>query len=360
MYLLELWKPLKYYNSTTGNITNYNSIEVSYSGKFRYVKNKKEIRISYMAAPPYPTITIPDGRKSIRLLVHVAILTTFSETKPNGPNIVVDHINRNKIDYHIDNLRFVSYGENNKNRDIPKEMYNAALIDKQTFQYVSFLKHYSKKEIRKFERLITPTTFINYFTDDLLKLVQEGTISFKDLEKTHWVKISEIFEISKYGVLRKKKKNGYFYTLGTKNYSGYFRVTLDKNKQKLVHFLVAKEFINGGKDIPSDIVIDHIDTNRGNNNFLNLRLVSQSENMNNPISLEKRNNIIGCNNCGDLIYFSSQKSCAEILGVSEALISKSITQEKVIKPYLTKFWYVPKNELYKYRLINNFSDLKMY
>jgi len=33
-------------------------------------------------------------------------------------NFVVDHINRNKLDNHVVNLRFVSYSDNNKNRSV--------------------------------------------------------------------------------------------------------------------------------------------------------------------------------------------------------------------------------------------------
>lgn len=46
------------------------------------------------------------------------------------------------------------------------------------------------------------------------------------------------------------------------------------------------ECVNG--EIPEGYEIDHIDNNRNNNNPNNLRAVSHTENMNNPISLEKR------------------------------------------------------------------------
>lgn len=69
--------------------------------------------------------------------------------------------------------------------------------------------------------------------------------------------------------------------------SGYRRVILTKqNKPKFysVHRLVAEAFIpnNGNKK-----TIDHIDTDRLNNSVDNLRWVTDKENANNPITLEK-------------------------------------------------------------------------
>ena len=75
---------------------------------------------------------------------------------------------------------------------------------------------------------------------------------------------------------------------GTSQTRNYLQIKLKNNKGKFdslfIHRLVAEAFIpnpQGKKEI------DHIDTNPSNNNVENLRWVTHTENMNNPITKEK-------------------------------------------------------------------------
>ena len=71
---------------------------------------------------------------------------------------------------------------------------------------------------------------------------------------------------------------------------GYCQIPLCKNgEQKMfkVHRLVAEAFIPNTENKPQ---IDHINTNRSNNRVYNLRWVTQSENMNNPLTLQRFKN----------------------------------------------------------------------
>lgn len=71
----------------------------------------------------------------------------------------------------------------------------------------------------------------------------------------------------------------------------YLTVTLSKNgkaKQMTIHRIVAIAFIPNQNNYG---YIDHIDGNKHNNNASNLRWVTCSMNMNNPITLEKMKHI---------------------------------------------------------------------
>lgn len=70
---------------------------------------------------------------------------------------------------------------------------------------------------------------------------------------------------------------------------GYCKIFLrkedsGKNIVNYVHRLVAEAFISNPNDYPC---IDHIDTNKSNNNVSNLRWVTHIMNMNNPLTKNK-------------------------------------------------------------------------
>jgi len=90
------------------------------------------------------------------------------------------------------------------------------------------------------------------------------------------------YEISNFGNVRRKLLNGnYKYVNGSINNRGYkyFQVMREKKRINfLYHQLVAKCFIG---DRPDELVVDHIDRNKLNNNIENLRYITQSDNMKN-------------------------------------------------------------------------------
>lgn len=91
----------------------------------------------------------------------------------------------------------------------------------------------------------------------------------------------EKYQISNLGNCRKKIKNGYQNLKGSVNNRGYLYIQLIRNGKRLnllFHQYVAKLFIG---DRPNNMVIDHIDRNKLNNQVYNLRYVTQKENCQN-------------------------------------------------------------------------------
>jgi hypothetical protein len=84
--------------------------EVSDQGE---VRNKKSLRIlKPFRVGNYKGVWLGAGNKHY---VHRLVASTF--LTPNCTTDVVDHINRNKHDNRLENLRFCSQSENNLNKD---------------------------------------------------------------------------------------------------------------------------------------------------------------------------------------------------------------------------------------------------
>ena len=91
--------------------------------------------------------------------------------------------------------------------------------------------------------------------------------------------VRSITRVTSYGRRRKSKE------IYVKTINGYKVVSLfdSKIRNHKIHRLVADAFIPNPENKPC---VDHIDTNRTNNNVDNLRWVTYKENANNPLSLK--------------------------------------------------------------------------
>lgn len=109
------------------------------------------------------------------------------------------------------------------------------------------------------------------------------------MEKEVWLPIKGyegIYEISNLGNVKRLKRevfNGYGYMIlhekilkNSSDGKGYLKISLTKNltqKTKKIHQLVAISFLNH-KPNGINIVVDHIDNNKLNNNVNNLQLIT--------------------------------------------------------------------------------------
>lgn len=113
----EIWKPVigfeGYYE--VSNLGNVRSVEryVKQADHLRFVRQriKKQVINRY----GYPVVTLCRERKSQQYRVHRLVAEAFIPNPENKP--FVDHINTNKLDFSIDNLRWVDAKENANNEN---------------------------------------------------------------------------------------------------------------------------------------------------------------------------------------------------------------------------------------------------
>lgn len=196
--------------------------------------------------------------------VHRLVAMMFIPNPDNKP--FVDHISTNRADNKVCNLRWATPQENMNNDTTKNNMSKAQ----------------KSKTLRK---LTNKEKYPCVTEEDILVEEWKSIKSYKGIYE-----ISNMGRVRRLGFKRNKfdsrSKEGLVQPSITEG--GYQSVQLtDKNskiKTYSIHQLVAKHFIYNPNNYN---IVDHINTNRTDNRYFNLRWTTQRENMNNDKTIEK-------------------------------------------------------------------------
>lgn len=233
----------------------------------------------------YPRKSFRVGEFKKAYLIHRLVAITFLVPEPNKEE--VDHIDRNKENYKLSNLRWSSRNENLLNREFSSRMGKAKLLkldeSGQIVEEIDYFSILKKKRDYINQSIKDNKKAFGYFwkkeINELSDFIKEYNIN---LEKEQFIPILRFPKllINKYGLIKRNNE----YVVGWKDDKGYRKISIESHPY-FIHRLVFETFSNAL--LSQNDVIDHIDTNTLNNTFTNLRKVTQKENMNNELTKAK-------------------------------------------------------------------------
>ena len=232
----------------------------------------------------YPRISFRNKDIKKTYNIHILVAKTFIPNPDHKP--FVDHIDRNKENYYFTNLRWVTDSENAKNIDPnPRTRYAFARLDDndKEIERLVFCEIPDKefKEIAKSIR--DGVKYDGNFWKKIDTVLENYCITYGYPKEEDWIESTRFpgFYFNKAGVV--KLKSGII-TIGVAHRFGYRTFTID-SKTYLLHRLIYEAFNN--VILTKEQQIDHINTDPLDNRLENLRLVSKSENMSNPLTKAK-------------------------------------------------------------------------
>jgi len=279
---IEHWKDIKNFENRY-RISSFGDVKSLMSDIVR----KKTIINGYYCL----TITDKDNKEYNRR-INILVAEHFIIKPETTEKLIVDHIDNDKLNNHVDNLQWLTHSGNSQSycdNFRPK---------KKVLQYDlknNLIKEWdSVNEIMKHNK--------DYKRNYLMKCCQGNLSSaynykwkYKNIKKTKKIKLEkdEIFknigtingkdfsdyDLSNYGKVKTKNTKSGYLEIGKGTY--YYVSLIDKNTQKhysiTIHKLVASVFVEGQTKINN--YVNHIDEDKHNNYYKNLEWSSHRNNI---------------------------------------------------------------------------------
>lgn len=263
----------------------YPSYAVSTHGNIKNIKSiaplKQASRNGYMF------VSLRDiNRKCRTLLIHRMVALTFLDPPETINQNTVDHINRDKGDNHVINLRWASMSEQNQNRKKNEKKFRSIIQYTKDGTFVK--KWLSVKEIKEANPSFSSVRHIylccrNHDTKKQSMSAYGYKWSFDkiDLDGEEWklLRLPHLSDVYVSSQGRVKSSIDGVPTYGTID-GDYYRISIrDKNthvqKKNFVHRLVAMAFLEQRDDAS---YVNHKNGTKEDNSVSNLEWVTASEN----------------------------------------------------------------------------------
>lgn len=138
---MEIWK----------NIPDYEGLyQVSNLGNVKriYKTSNEKILKPTLHSNGYYVVTLKDKERQKVITIHKLVAICFLNHIPSGMNLVVDHINNNKLDNNVNNLRIVTQQENTHKVKFKTctSKYNGVCFVKRANKWVCYKKINGKRK----------------------------------------------------------------------------------------------------------------------------------------------------------------------------------------------------------------------
>lgn len=278
---VEIWQDIPEYSRY--KISTYGNVFAKSLNKF----------VSKINKGGYYHVSLYDNQKIRKCVsIHQLVAKTFLENNDPENKTIVDHIDNDKTNNHIDNLRWVTKSENSKSYQ-------------QNFRKKRAILQYDLNDnlIRKWECIDDILQENKYNRNTLCLKIREETKYYDSIwkyetpkkhddpvfleEDEYFKNVGMIkghdfstYDVSTYGKIR-NINTGHYLKPATDN-KGYLKVILvDKqSKEKInitIHIVVANVFVK--QKSPNQTYVNHIDENKTNNHYKNLEWLTNRQNI---------------------------------------------------------------------------------